>query len=66
VFLLEDRGGGLGVVRRHPVRVGTLTRNGIEVLDGVTVGNVVVTAGVRRLSDGMQVRYTPDEDSPWM
>jgi RND family efflux transporter MFP subunit len=66
VFLVDDRGEGLGVVRRRSVRVGGFTREGIEILDGVSLGEIVVTAGVRRLTDGMQVRYTPGEGASWM
>jgi len=66
IFLVEDRGDGSGVVRRRAVRVGKFTRAGIEVLEGLSIGDVVVTAGVRRLSDGMDVRYTPDGQTSWM
>jgi RND family efflux transporter MFP subunit len=66
IFLLEDRGNGEGVVRRQPVTVGQLTPSGIEVFDGLSIGDTVVTAGVRRLTDGMNVRYSPDERASWM
>jgi len=66
VFLVDDKGEGLGVVKRRSVTVGEFTREGIEILEGLAIGEVVVTAGVRRLTDGMEVRYTPGEDAPWM
>ncbi len=66
VFLVDDQGGGSAVVRRHPVTVGQFTAAGIEVLDGLSIGDTVVTAGVRRLKDGMNVRYSPDERAAWM
>ena len=66
VFLVDDRGDGLGLVTRRPVTVGAFTREGIEILDGVSIGDIVVTAGVRRLTEGMEVRYTPGDDAPWM
>jgi membrane fusion protein, multidrug efflux system len=58
VFVLEPQGEGEGVVRRRAVTVGQPTEalNGIEILDGLAEGDVVVTAGVRSLSDGMRVR----------
>jgi RND family efflux transporter MFP subunit len=57
VFLVDDRGDGTAAVRRHPVIVGELTGAGLEVIDGLTDGDVIVTAGVRRLEDGRVVAY---------
>jgi RND family efflux transporter MFP subunit len=56
VFVLEESGAGHGVVRRHDVTVGELTADGIEILEGLEGGETIVTAGVRRLSDGEEVR----------
>jgi RND family efflux transporter MFP subunit len=56
VFVFEEAGDGQGVVRRREVSVGELTADGIEILAGLTEGEVIVTAGVRRLSDGEEVR----------
>ena len=61
VFVLEtslvaaDAGVRTGVVRRRAVRVGELTGEGIEILSGLEDGELVVTAGVRRLSHEEQV-----------
>ena len=57
VFILEDTDeAGVAVVRRAPVDVGEFTRDGLEILSGLTVGQRVVTAGVRRLTDGQRVK----------
>jgi multidrug efflux system membrane fusion protein len=56
VFVLEGSTSGQGVVRRREVSVGELTADGIEILGGLGEGEVIVTAGVRRLSDGEEVR----------
>jgi hypothetical protein len=67
VFLAEPEGQGNAVVRRKPVTVGDLTTDGeddlIEVLDGLAEGDIIITAGVRRLEDGRLVRLpeTPAE-----
>lgn len=66
VFLVEERGDGLGVVQRRTVTVGDLAPDGIEIVDGIAIGDVVVTAGVRRLIDGMEVRFSPDSGDSWM
>jgi RND family efflux transporter MFP subunit len=55
VFVLEE---GSGVVRRRGVSVGELTADGIEILSGLEEGERIVTAGVRRLSDGEEVRVS--------
>jgi RND family efflux transporter MFP subunit len=56
VFILEKTGDALGTVHRTPVEVGEILSDGIEILDGVKPGDLVVTAGVSRIYDGLQVR----------
>jgi RND family efflux transporter MFP subunit len=70
VFILERKDPKLGIVRRRPVTVGRLastecrllgnlgtqTCEGIEVLEGLKDGELVVTAGVKRLIDGEEVK----------
>ena len=55
VFVLEPRGEGRGTVHRRAVTVGDLTSEGLEVTSGLEAGEWVVTAGVRRLTDGETV-----------
>lgn len=65
VFVLELEGGApadpgeapvsTAVVKRRAVRVGELTGAGLEILSGLENGELIVTAGVRRLSDGERV-----------
>jgi RND family efflux transporter MFP subunit len=52
---------GVGRVRRKDVEVGDLTREGLEIISGLTEGEEVVTAGVRRLTDGQRVRLLAPE-----
>ncbi len=63
VFLLEPGGEeGVGVVRRTAVEVAPdLRPEGLEILSGLTPGQQVVTAGVRRLIDGQRVRLLEEE-----
>jgi RND family efflux transporter MFP subunit len=67
VFLAEAQGDGSAVVRRHPVTVGDLTTDDqhdrIEILGGLSEGDVIITAGVRRLEDGRQVRLIETSES---
>ncbi len=55
VYVVESEGEGQGTVRRRPVVIGQ-HGVGIEIVEGLEEGELVVTAGVRRLSDGMRVR----------
>ena len=60
VYVVEVAGEGAGVVRRRAVTVGALGEQGIEVAGGLAAGELVATAGVRRLADGMEVRMLDD------
>jgi membrane fusion protein, multidrug efflux system len=43
-------------VRKTPVGMGGIAENGVNIVDGLHAGDVVVTAGVQFLRDGMRVR----------
>ncbi|MDH3402529.1 MAG: efflux RND transporter periplasmic adaptor subunit [Acidobacteriota bacterium] len=55
VYVLEDVRDGRGAVRRTPVTTGELSADGLEILSGLRGGEHVVTAGVRRLTNGERV-----------
>jgi len=55
VEILPDES-GLGIVRRRAVTVGELTSGGLEILDGLSDGDLLVTAGISRIKDGQRVR----------
>jgi len=63
VYMLDKTEDGLGIVRRTPVEVGQLLSNGVEINSGVEPGDLVVTAGVSRIYDGLQVRVPPKPGS---
>jgi len=70
VYVLERKEGELGTVRRRAVTIGALAPTkiqlleplgkgeveGMEILEGLKEGELVVTAGVKRLSDGEKVK----------
>jgi RND family efflux transporter MFP subunit len=56
VFVLEITEGDAGVARRRAVTVGALTEAGLEIVDGLEDGDLLITAGVTKLHDGRPVR----------
>ncbi|MEM6961748.1 MAG: efflux RND transporter periplasmic adaptor subunit, partial [Myxococcota bacterium] len=61
VLRISNDDPGFGTVHRTPVQIGSLTANGIEIKEGVESSQLVVTAGVSRISDGLRVRVPPRE-----
>lgn len=56
VYLLDPLEDGLATARRQSVEVGDLTSEGIEITEGLSDGDLLVTAGVSRIVDGQTVR----------
>ncbi len=56
VFVVESEGGDEATVRKRPVEVGRLTAEGFEIVEGLTAGQRVATAGLQTLLDGQRVR----------
>lgn len=46
----------LGKVNQHIVTLGKVTTDGIEIVDGISVGDQIVVAGVQYLSEDLQVK----------
>lgn len=56
VFVAEPAGRDAeAIVRRRAIKVGELTRDGIEILDGLSPGDRVITAGISVIRDGQRV-----------
>ncbi|MCP4672103.1 MAG: efflux RND transporter periplasmic adaptor subunit [Desulfobacula sp.] len=56
VYLVKKTDQGLGVVEKKAVDIGRMTNSGFEILKGINSGDVVVTAGISHLSNGLKVR----------
>lgn len=64
VFVVEAEDGGTGIVRRRAVSLGEVGKE-IEIVDGLEEGELLITAGTRRLVEGMRVKVDPEEkESP--
>jgi RND family efflux transporter MFP subunit len=61
VFVAEPGENGLATARRRNVKVGDLSGDGLEILEGLEEGDLLITAGVSRIEDGMQVRLPRNE-----
>lgn len=66
VFVIEPGDPGFGRVLRRPVEVGELTADGLEILSGLSDGDLIVTAGVSKITDSLVVRMPgpADDESP--
>ena len=63
VFVVEPTEPGRGRVRRRAVTVGQITGQGLEVLDGISTGDLVVTAGVSQIQDGLEVKLEEESQT---
>ncbi len=59
VYTLERDGDGFAVAQRRGVEIGIVTGDGIVIVNGLTPGELIATAGVRRLEPGQRVRLLP-------
>ena len=56
VFVAVEGENDQATVKKRPISIGEFSNDGFEVLEGLQDGELVVTAGVESLSDGMIVR----------
>jgi RND family efflux transporter MFP subunit len=60
VYVVEPTGDGLGIARRREVVVGEISDLGLEILSGLSNGDLLVTAGVSRIRDGLEVKVSAE------
>jgi RND family efflux transporter MFP subunit len=60
VFVAQQTKPGLGVVKRRSVEIGELSSRGLEVKSGLEDGDLLVTAGVSQIRDGLEVKLTDE------
>jgi RND family efflux transporter MFP subunit len=63
-FIVQPSGDTLGIAKRITVTTGALTANGLEIFDGLTDGDYLVTAGVHKLRDGEKVKFRQPDRQP--
>lgn len=56
VYVVRKTGGDTAMVHKRIVVVGELTGDGFEIVEGLEDGEMVVTAGISKLRDSLQVR----------
>lgn len=57
VFIVEPADSGLGLIKKKHVEIGELTPDGIEIFEGLSDGDYLVTAGVSQIQDSLIVRF---------
>lgn len=63
VYVVDSVENGYGTVHRKPVETGGIETDGIDIRKGVENGQLVVTAGVSRISDGLKVKVPKDPEA---
>lgn len=61
VYVAKPGNGELAVVERRVVQTGDLTEDGLEIVSGLSEGEMLITAGMRFLKEGMEVRIPAGE-----
>ena len=54
--VIEGQEEGIYIVHRKKVKAGSLTDSGFEILEGLDGGELIVTSGISKITDGMKVR----------
>ena len=57
VFTVEPEQKGFGVVHKKIVQVGNLTDKGFQILSGLNEGDLVVTAGIDKMTENKKVKF---------
>ena len=56
VYIAKAAGDGLATAMRKTVEVGEVTTEGLEITNGVSAGDILITHGLSYLSEGKKVR----------
>ena len=63
MYVLEAQSDGRLLARRRAVQVGDVTPDGIVITQGLSEGELIATAGVRRLVPGQEVTLLDEADT---
>ncbi|MBD1584581.1 efflux RND transporter periplasmic adaptor subunit [Pseudoalteromonas sp. S16_S37] len=58
VWTVEQVDEGRGKVVKTPVKIGEMTQFGFQIIDGLAVGEHVVSAGMSKVNDGQLVKFS--------
>jgi membrane fusion protein, multidrug efflux system len=61
VYIVERDESGYGIVHRKPVTIGDLTERGLEIFEGLSDRDLVITAGLSKLTEGLKVKLPPNK-----
>jgi len=56
VYIVRPEKDGFGTVEKRKVETGEITERGFEITSGIENGELIVTAGISKLSSGLKVR----------
>jgi len=64
VFAVKPQDEVYGTIVRKQVEIGEITSQGLEIISGLTDGDVVVTAGISRIKPGQKVKVSAPAKKP--
>ncbi len=56
IFVVEETMSDTAIVHKRSIKCGNLIEENFEILEGLDEGELVVTAGISKLTDGMKVK----------
>jgi len=56
VYVVKPEKDGFGTIEKRKIETGEITDRGFEITSGVENGELIVTAGISKLSNGLKVR----------
>ncbi len=62
VYVVDPIGEGKGRIAYRPVTIGRILPEGIEIREGIDAGDLVVTAGMSRISEGLLVTISSGKE----
>ncbi|MFW9998174.1 MAG: efflux RND transporter periplasmic adaptor subunit [Candidatus Odinarchaeota archaeon] len=57
VYIVEPSDSGLGLIKKKHIEIGELTPDGLEIFEGLSDGDYLVTAGVSQIQDSLIVKF---------
>ncbi|MCG8670097.1 MAG: efflux RND transporter periplasmic adaptor subunit [Pseudomonadales bacterium] len=61
VYVVKDQGNGSAILEKRLIKLGQFGGETLQVVDGISAGEVIISKGINQLYDGMTVKYQADQ-----